>query len=147
MDSIKTFKISPLALKCGLFTSSVVYLTLSTTGEFTAFCADNSIKLTGIIGTGIVKIVCGDIASTITSVTTNKLAEYIKTNIKTGSQLTALGTSTIAGFVVILLTIIAEFLYSKTKDYINKPSINFIESDFSIVTIDDFEIVSLNKDI
>lgn len=147
MDSIKTFKISSLSLQCGLFTSSIVYLTLSNMGEFTAFFADNSIKLTGLIGSNVVKIVFGDIASSITSVSTNKLAEYINTNIKTGSHITALGISTIAGFITIILTIIGEFIYSKTRDYINKININFNESDFSIETVDDFEIITLTKNI
>jgi hypothetical protein len=146
MDAIKTFKISKLALTTGLFTSSVVYVTVSNTGEFTAYLADNSIKLTGMIGSGVVKILWGDIPSVITSASTNKLADYAKTNIKAGSQLTALGASTLAGFIAIILTIIFEFTYNQTKTYLLKDrQIEVKDTDFEIETIDDFEIITLKE--
>lgn len=146
MNYIKTFKISKLALATGMFTSSIVYVTVSNTGEFTACLADNSIKLSGIIGSGVIRILYGDISSIVVSTTTNKLADYVKTNIKTGSQLTAIGTSTLVGFITILLTIILEFTYTQTKTYLLKDNqLEVKDSDFEMESIDDFEIITLKQ--
>ena len=147
MNNLTTFKISPIAMSVGAFTSSIVYLTVSNSGEFTAFLADNSIKLTGMVGSSVIKIVYGDVASTVTSVASTRLGEYIKTNIKTGSQLTAIGASALTGFVAILLTVILEYLYSKTKNYLSNKQvvpIEIKESDFLISNVDDFEIINYN---
>jgi hypothetical protein len=146
LNYIKTFKISKLALATGMFTSSIVYVTVSNTGEFTACLADNSIKLSGIIGSGVIRILYGDISSIVVSTTTNKLADYVKTNIKTGSQLTAIGTSTLVGFITILLTIILEFTYTQTKTYLLKDNqLEVKDSDFEMESIDDFEIITLKQ--
>ena len=149
MNYIKTFKISKLALSTSLITSSIVYVTLSNTGEFTAYFADNSIKLVGLIGSCSVKIFFGDISSVIFSSTTNKLAEFIKTNIKSGSQLTALSASVLVGFISIILTIMLEFTYTHTKKYlIQDKQIEINNIDFEIDTIEDYEVITLKeKDI
>ena len=148
METINKFKISKLAYTSGIITSSIIYFTLTHTGEFTAYLADNSIKITGIIGSNVVNILWGNIPYVISSTLTNKLAEFVKTNIKVGSEMSAISASVIAGFIAILFTVFLEFTYRQTKKYLlkNTKQHKYIEDNyinFSIVTVDDFEFITL----
>ncbi len=151
MDSIKNFKISKLAIASGIFTSSIVYVSITNTGEFSAYLADNSIKIVGKIGSGFIKIIWGNNSYIKSLSSVNKLADYIKNNIKDGSELFASGTSTMAGFVAILTTVTLEFTYTNTKNYFIKDNqielLEINDSDIEISNIDDdYEIITFKKD-
>ena len=148
MNIMNKFKISNFAYTSGVITSTVVYFSLTHTGEITAYIADNSIKTTGMIGSNVIKIMWGNFPSAVSTTMTDRLAEFVKTNIKVGGEMTALSTSLMAGFFAILLTTFLEFSYMQTKTYLIKNTccnkyfdVNYIN--FSSDTVDDFEFISL----
>lgn len=78
--------------------------------------------------------------------TINRLAEYIKNNIRDGSQLVALETSTLAGFITILIATILEFIYTRSKTHLLQDNqIKIIETDFEIDSEDNYEIITFKK--
>jgi hypothetical protein len=144
-ETEKTFKISPNIMTAGLITTSIVYLTMSNTGHFTAIVADTGMKITGMIGSSVVKIICGDIASTMTLLASSRLSEYVKSNISMGSEVTSICTSAIAGVVVMIIGILLQIGYNKTISFFSKDKKieEFKEEDFMIKSIDDFEMIEL----
>lgn len=143
----KTFKISPAIMTAGLVTTSVVYITLSSTGQFTATVADTGIKITGVLGSSVIKVICGDVASTMTTLASSRFSEYIKSNITFGSEITSICTSAVAGLSVVVFCTLIQLGYNKTMDFFfkDKKIEDFKDDDFIINTVDDFEIIELNS--